>query len=508
LNSTPDNENNNLPKESSLKQRTIKGLLWSFSDLIANQGIQFIIQIILARLLLPEHFGIIGMILVFIAISNSIIDSGVSQALIREQNSDQADYSTAFYFNLLMSFVMYGILYCFAPAISSFFKEPELNLILRILSIGLIINSIGLIQRAQIIKKIDFKTQTKINICAGILSGLISIIFATLGFGVWSLIVKSLSMQFIQTVLLWVLNGWKPSLVFKYDSFKRLFGFGSKLMIANLFSNIYSNIYFILIGKFYSAAQLGYFTNASKLNDVASQSLTSALQSVTYPVLSSIQNDEERLKVGFRKIIKTITYINFPFMIGLAAIANPLVHLLFGDKWMSMVIYFQLLSFAGMLYPLNAINLNILQVKGKSDLYLLISIVKKVFLTILIVATIWIKFGVIGLVVAAVIDSYSSFWINSYFSGREILYSSIEQVKDITLVYVISICMGVIVYFSGVFLPVSDIIKIMIQIGIGSSVYIGISILTKIKALNEIVELLKPLLKIVMVRKIKLGSKS
>lgn len=502
MKSAPD-----VPKEGSLKQKTIKGLFWSFGDLVANQGIQFIIQIILARLLLPEHFGIIGMILVFLAISNSLVDGGISQALVRDQNSNQVDYSTVFYFNLLMSIGVYGVLYFSAPAISSFFHEPQLILILRVLSLSLVIYPIGVIQRVQIIKNINFKLQTKINIIAGIFSGGIAIIFALTGLGVWSLVVKMLSMQFIQSGLYWVLNGWRPSWVFKFGSIKRLLGFGLKITIAGMLSTVYSNIYYIFIGRMYTATQLGYFTNATKLNDLASSSITTALQNVTYPVLSSIQNEEERLKYGFKKIIRITTFINFPLMIGLAAIADPLVDLIFGNKWSNMVTYFQLLCFAGMLYPLHAINLNILKVKGKSNLYLLVSIIKKANLTILLIMAIWLKFNVIALVAVAVIDSNIAFWINSYYSGKEISYSSTEQIKDIIQIYIIAIIMGVIVYGCGPVLPDNNFIKLILQIIIGCIVYLAMCRITRVKELDEVFELLLPIVKKFIVMKIKVTSK-
>lgn len=495
-----------MPKESTLKQKTINGLFWSFGDLITNQGIQFIIQIILARLLLPENFGLIGMIFIFIVIANSFIDSGISNALIRDQNTNQADYSTVFYFNLLTSLVMYAVIYTSAPSISVFFNEPQLVLILRVLSVCLIINAFGIIQRVQLVKNVDFKTQMKINTIAGVLSGIIGIVFAVLGFGVWSLVVKSVTMQIFQSGFLWKLNSWKPSFVFKYASFKRLFGFGWKLMISSLISSIYSNIYNILIGKMYSATQLGYYTNAVKLNDVVSQSITSALQRVTYPVLSTIQEDK-RLRYGFKKIIRMSAFINFPAMVGLATVAEPFVNLLFGDKWLPMAIYFQFLCFAGMLYPLNSINLNILQVKGKVNLYLQLTIVSKVILSVLIIGVIWFKLGVIGLIGAVIIQSYIDFFINSYFSGKELSYSMIEQMKDIFLIYVVTIIMGTIVYLCGMLLPVNNLIKIVFQIVIGCIAYIGMSKLAKIPELNEVWFLIVPLFKKMMFKKIKVTSK-
>ncbi|NLT46251.1 MAG: lipopolysaccharide biosynthesis protein, partial [Thermotogaceae bacterium] len=343
-----------MSESSNLRQKTASGLFWSFSDLIANQGIQFLIQVVLARLLLVEDFGLIGMITIFIAISTSFIDSGFSQALIREQEAKQEDFSTVFYFNLAMACGLYIILFFSAPFISDFFKEPRLIAILRVLSLVLIINSFGIIQRVMLVRRIDFKTQTKISIIASISSGAVAIVLAYFGFGVWSLVIRTLTMQFLVAFLLSISNRWKPSLVFNIHSFKRLFRFGSRLLVSGLLDKIYNNIYYVIIGKFFSATDLGYYTNAKKLEETASAAVTGALQRVSYPVLSSMQNEESRLRAGFAKIIRTSTYLNFPIMVFLAAIANSLIKLIFSEKWLPSIPYFQILCFAGMLYPLHA----------------------------------------------------------------------------------------------------------------------------------------------------------
>ncbi|MEH7388578.1 lipopolysaccharide biosynthesis protein [Bacillus sp. JJ1521] len=479
-----------MQENNSLKSKTLSGLIWSLTDLIGNQGLQFIIQIILARLLLPEQFGLIGMILVIIAISTSIIDSGFTQALIREKDPSQIDYSTVFYFNLFMAVLLYGIIFISAELISIFFGEPTLIPIIKILSLVLIINSFGIIQRAILIKRVDFKTQTKINLLAGIISGIIAVICAFKGLGVWSLVIRTLSMQFIQTGLLWFFNRWIPSIVFSFQSFKRFFGFGSKILASGLIDTIFNNLYFILIGKFFSVTALGYYTNAIKLRDVASQSVTSSIQRVTYPVLSSIKEDETKLRNGYRTVIRMTAYIIFPFMIGLATVASPLIQLLFGDKWMPSVIYLQLLCFAGMLYPIHALNLNILQVKGRSDIFLLLEIIKKVILTVLISVSLIFDFGVIGLIGSAVIHSYIALVINTYYSGREISYNTTEQLRDLTPIFIISILMGGIVYYSGLVLFESALAKLIIQVIIGFILYIFISKISRIKELELIKDLI------------------
>ncbi|MFJ7638135.1 lipopolysaccharide biosynthesis protein [Peribacillus sp. NPDC097206] len=491
-----------LNQGNDLKIKTIRGLIWSFAELLGTQGIQFIVIMILARQLSPENFGFIGMLVIFIALSNLIIDSGFTQALIRESYASESDYSTVFFFNLFMSCSLFIILYFFAPIFSSFFKEEQLIPLLRVLSLGLIINSLGIIQRVILIKKIDFKTQTKINLLAATISGFVAIIFALRGYGVWSLVAQTLTLQITQTVLLWTNNKWFPIFFFSIPSFKRLFGFGFKLLISGLIDTIYNNLFSIIIGRLYPAAQLGLYTNAVKLGDMFTISITSAIQRVTYPVLSSIQEDKDRLRYGFQRIIRTSAYIMFPIMSGLIAVSDTLIPVLLGPRWFGSIIYFKLLCIAGMLYPLHAINLNILQVKGKSSIFLKLEIIKKILLTFLIVVSIYFSLGIIGLIGAAIICSYLSLVINAYYSAREIAYSISQQIKDILPIFLFSVFMGSFVYLLGIVLPVSKLIKLFIQISSGSLLYVLVSWIFKIKEFETICQVLFQFLKKAKQRKI------
>lgn len=484
-----------MKQENSLKKKTISGLLWSFGDMVGNQGIQFVIQIILARLLVPEDFGIIGMILVFVALSNSLVDSGFTQALIRDQKADQTDYSTVFYFNLAVSIFIYGVLFLSAPLISNFFDQDQLTAIVRVLALGVIINAFSIIPRAMFTKEVDFKVQAKVNMAASVLSGIVAVAMALLGFGVWSLVVRMLALNGIQAMLLVFYRRWLPSLVFSTASFKRLFGFGWKLLVSGLIDTAYNNIYYLIIGKQYSATSLGYYTNASKFSDVATQTLTATIQRVTYPVLSGIQDQEERLKQSFKKVIKLSGFLIFPVMVGVAAIADPLIYLIFGEKWMTMVPYFQLLCIAGMLYPIHALNLNILQVKGRSDLFLYLEIIKTIVPTVLILIVIWMDWGITILVVTIVLDSYISLFINIYFSGREISYGVKEQILDLLPIYAISMGMGLVVYGMEKLLPFQEFLTLLLQITIGAAIYIAICKLLKIKEFDIVYDLLVPVIK-------------
>ncbi|SDI33555.1 Membrane protein involved in the export of O-antigen and teichoic acid [Planococcus glaciei] len=491
-----------MEKRNSLKGKAVGGVFWSFVDKLANQGSQFLIQIILARLLLPEHFGLIGLILVFNAISAAIVDSGFSNALIREKQVTQKDYSTVFYFNLMISIIIYALLYASAPVLSNFFNEPDFVFLLRVLALGIVINSFGMVPRVMFAREINFKTMTKVNLTTSVISGISAVLMALNGFGVWSLIARVLIMNVLQSVLsLWVTK-WLPSITFSLASFRRLFGFGWKLLVAELINAFYQNVYTLIIGKQFSADQLGFYTNAYRFSNMASQTLTATIRRVAYPILSSIQEEEDRLKQAYRKIIKTTAFLIFPIMIGLAAVGEPLIEILLGNQWMPMLSYFQLLCLAGMLFPIQAINLNVLQVKGRSDLFLLLEIAKIVVAAFFIVLAIWLDTGIIGLVIVTVLMSYIALFINTYFSGREISYPVREQIKDLFPIYISSLVMGGVVLTVGEIVQSGNVIQLVSQSTAGVLFYIFICKCLKINELNDIYQLLIPIVRKIRFSKI------
>lgn len=321
----------------SLKQKTVKGVGWSFADNIANSGITFLVGLVLANILSPEEYGIMAIVTIFIAVSNSIVDSGFSNALIRKTDIRSVDYNTVFYFNLVVSIFLYLILYVSAPAISVFFKEPILVDVMRVIGWILIINAFAIIPRTIFVRTINFKVQTKVSLIASVSSGIVGIGMALTGWGVWSLVGQQLSRQLLNTVFLWIFCHWRPLREFSTQSFKELFGFGSKLLASGLIDTIYKEIYSFVIGGFYTAADLGQYTRASQFNSIFSSNLTSVVQRVSYPVLSSIQNEPERLLGAYRRVIKTTMLITFACMLGLAAVAKPLIVLLIGEKWLPAV---------------------------------------------------------------------------------------------------------------------------------------------------------------------------
>ena len=448
----------------SLKHKAIHGVGWSFIDNIASSGITFLVGLVLARLLTPKEYGIMAMIAVFIAVSNSIIDSGFSNALIRKTRIERVDYNTVFYFNLTVSILIYTLLYLAAPAISVFFKESVLVEIIRILGLVLIINAFSVIPRTQFVRDVNFKTQTKVSLISSISSGVFGIGMALGGMGVWSLVGQQLSRQFLNTLFLWIYSKWYPVWEFSRKSFKELFEFGSKLLLSGLLDTIYKNIYYIIIGRFYTSAQLGQYTRADQFNMIFSSNLTSVVQRVSYPVLSSIQEEPERLREAYQKVIKITMLITFACMLGLAAVAKPLILILIGEKWLPAVYFLQIICFSGMLYPLHAINLNILQVKGRSDLFLKLEIIKKIIAVGPIVMG--IIYGIECMLWGGVLISFIAYFLNSYYSANLINYPTSEQIKDILPTFLTSFVVAVFMW-SVSFLNISVYALLPIQILVG-----------------------------------------
>lgn len=465
---------------SSLKQKTISGLIWSAIDSFAVQVVTFVVGIILARLLTPREFGLIGMIAIFTAISASFVNSGFSSALIRKKDCTQADYSTVFYYNMAMGLFFYLILFFSAGAISNFFNEPELKWIVRVVGLGLIIQSVTIIQGIRIIKRIDFKLHAKIAVLSSILSGTIGIIMAYKGFGVWSLVVRTLAGTFFNSVFLWIWNRWRPSLIFSKESFKELFAFGSKLLASGLIDTAYRNIYNLVIGKFFSAQQLGFYTRADMFKNLPSENLTGVMSRVTYPVLAQMQDDKTMLKNGYKKMIKSIMFLSFILLAGMAVIAEPMVLTLIGEQWRQSIVYLQLLCFPGALYPLHVLNLNMLNVQGRSDLLLKLEIIKKLIaIPTIIIGIIWgIKVMILGMWVFTLI----AYYLNSYYSGRHINYPMREQVADILPSFLLALFMGAMLFMAGWLMPFDNLPKLILQILFGGIISIGLSELLKLDA--------------------------
>lgn len=431
--------------EESLKNKTIKGTTWSAIDNIVQNGVSFVVGIILARLLTPDDYGMLGIILIFSSICTAIINAGFTTALIRKPDANDEDYNTSFIVNMGLSIFFYVLIYASAPLIAEFFVRKELVELTRVVSLGMVVGALSMVQQTRLTKKIDFKSQTKITGVSSLASGILGIGMAFFGCGVWSIVVQVLSAQTFRTVLLCVYDNWIPKLSFSKKSFHELFGFGWKMMLSALLDSGWKELYQVVVGKFYNPATLGQYTRAKQFSQLFSSNLTSIIQRVTYPVLSNIQNDKERMVAAYRRIIKLTMFVTAISMFFLGAISEPLLYCLIGPQWQEAATYLPLICIAGSTYPLQAINLNMLQVQGRSDLFLGLEVIKKIiFLGPLFIGAF---VGIMPMLLANLVTTVVAFFLNSYYSGKFLGYSSWMQIKDISSSYSIAIVIGVSVYF-------------------------------------------------------------
>lgn len=456
--------------KDSLKHRTIHALSWSFIESIGVQIVQFIISIILARILFPAQFGLIGMLTIFIAVAQTFLNSGFGTALIQKQDATQTDMCSVFYFNIIVGIVASGLLSIAAPWIAEFYNQPELTSLTRALSLTIIINSFGLIQTTIVTKEINFKTLTKVSIISSILSGIIGIVMAYKGYGVWSLVYQQISRAFLSTLLLWIFNTWRPSPLFSIKSLQEMFSFGSRMLASGLLDQIFNNIYLLVIGKLFSAADLGYFTRSKTLQELPSQTLAGMVGRVTFPVFSAIQDDRERLKSGMKKALTSLALLNFPMMVGISLIARPLIIVLFTEKWIESIPYLRLLCFLGFLYPMHLINLNVLQALGRSDLFFRLEIIKKILIVINIAVT-W-RWGISAMIYGMIVNTIVSYYLNAYYNKILINYSIREQLFDLFPYLVVTIIMGLGVYIVGLPPYPNQLILLLVQIFTGAIIYV------------------------------------
>ena len=474
---------------NSLKQKTVKGVLWSSLERFSVQGIQFIVMIIMANMLTPHDYGLISMLAVFIAVSQSLVDSGFSQALIRKVNRTETDNSTVFYFNVAVGLVLYGLLFTAAPLIADFYHEPQLINITRVIGLSILINSFVVVQRALLTIKIDFKTQAKAALTAAILSGVVGIWMASSGYGVWAIVAQQLTNLGVNTLLLWILSHWRPMWIYSWNSFHELFGFGSRLMISGLIDTLYRNIYLIVIGRLFSASDLGYYTRAHQFTDFASSNISGIIQRVTYPILCSIQNEDERLSSVYRKFLRLSAFIVFPLMMGLAAISKPLVLTLLKEEWLFTATLLSIICFSMMWYPIHSINLNLLQVKGRSDLFLKLEIYKKIIGIIILCIT--IPMGLIAMCIGSFFSSMIALIINTHYTGKLIKVGFIQQMLGLFPILILSISMGAVVYWAINSLSLLPALQLTIGICIGFIYYILIAVIFRFDEFNELLNILK-----------------
>lgn len=474
-------------QNSSLKSTATKGIVWSAVDKFAVQLGQFVVSIVLARILLPEDFGLIGMLSIFIALSQTFIESGLGIGLIQRQDRSEIDFSTLFVFNLVSSSFFYLILFFSAPFISTFFEQPQLADLIRILGLTLFLNAFAIVQRTKLTIAIDFKAIATSNVIGVVAGGMFGVIAAVNEYGVWSLVIQMLIGSFASSLSLWLLSKWSPSFSFSNESFKSLFTYGSKLLIAGLYAQILNNVYNIFIGKFYPTASLGYYTRAKNFADISAGIITSVLLQATFPILASVQHDKEKLVSIFRRTIRMSAFIIIPIMTLIALLAKPIVILLLTEKWISIIPLLQWIVFSRIFMPMSTLNLNLLNAIGRSDLYLKVDL-SKLPLTILAMV-ITIPLGVKAMIIGHVVTSALFFLINAYLPGKFYGYGSIAQLKDMLPIIAATIGMTISVVLGTYFID-----NLMVQLFFGGILglvtYLLICRLLKLDEIGEVWSLL------------------
>lgn len=477
----------------SLKDKTVKGTFWSAADAFLGHGVLLLVGIVLARLLTPEDYGLIGIITIFTTVMHGIMDSGFSSALIRRPEVTDDDYNTLFIFNLSISVALYGLLFAGAPWIAWFFGRPQLLLLVRAMGLILIFQSLCIVHETILKRRIDFKTRTKASFISAVSSGMIGIGMAFAGFGVWSLVGQQLSRQIIYSSYLWIINRWHPTLSFSTKSLQYMWGFGWKLLVSGLLNNLWAELKKVVVSKFYSPAMLGQYSKAGEFAKIFSANFTAIIQRVTYPVLSQVQSDKDRLLSAYRRIIKTTMFITVICMFFLGAIAEPLFYCLIGPKWHIAATFLPLICISRSIYPLQAINLNLLKVQERTDIFLYLEIAKKTILIIPLLIGAFI--GIYWMLIASIGTSIIAFFLNSYYSGKAIGYTSWMQLKDIAPSYGIAIAIVLSVYFMK-YLPISYWIVLPMQILTGALVFFLICHFTKPEEYSLVLDILKPYKKI------------
>lgn len=478
-------------ESGNLKQKAAKGIMWKFLDQGGTQVIQFVSGIYIARILSPDDYGLIGMMAVFLGISMAFINSGFKSTLIQKGSSvTQDDFNVVFYFNIVVSLLFYFLIYWSASYIAFFYDEQRLVLIARIISLDLILKSLGMVHQVIYEKKINFKTLTKINLIAILISVFSGIGFAITGFGVWALVAMLISDSMVRTILLWIINKWRPTFTFNYNAFRTLFAIGSKLLFSGILNQISTNIYSIVIGKFFTVTDVGFYSQALKLQRRVGDTIQSSIQSTLFPVQSLIKDDVPRLKNTVRTNVKFTTFLTFPAIIGLMVIAEPFIRLFLTDKWLPSVTYLQILSVAGLFTVITSAIASFIIPLGKFNFTVRFSIFSNILFVLIIAIGIFFKVNLNLLVAGKVLQSFIVLVINTYYSKQFINYRLKDILIDIAPATITSVVMGVVVYTIGGMFSINYGVLIL-QIVIGSCIYILLNLIFNKAIMKEIFTFLK-----------------
>lgn len=481
--------------ENNSKSKVMSSLFWKFAERIGAQGVNLIVSIVLARILAPEDYGAVALITIFITICNVFIENGFGTALIQNKDADDLDFSSVFYCNMLMSIVLYIIIFCISPLIAKFYGMAELTLMLRILGISILIAGLKSVQNAYVSRKMIFKKFFISTSVGTIGSAIVGIWMAYHGYGVWSLVAQQLINTTVDTIMLWITVRWRPIWAFSFERLKKLFKFGWKMLCSALIETVYNELYGLTIGKIYVPEQLGYYNRANQFPNLIATNIDGSISSVMLPALANEQENKEKVKSMMRRTIKTSSFLLFPMMVGLAVVAEPLIRLILTDKWLPAVPLMQLLCFSYIFWPIHTVNLQAISAMGRSDIYLKLEIIKKIIGIIALLIS--CPFGVTIMVVMKIITSVISTFINSYPNKNLLNYTFKEQLKDIIPAFCLSLAMGVIVYIIGIIVNVSVLssIKLLLllvfQVVVGAIVYIGLAYFFKFESFTYLINAIK-----------------
>lgn len=455
--------------DGELRQKALGGLIWKFVESVGAQGISFIVSLVLARILLPEEYGIVSIVMVMIALGNVFVNSGLGTALIQKMDADELDFNTVFYASLSISLILYIAMFIAAPWIAAFYSEPILQPVIRVMSFRFVIASCNTVQRSYVSKKMQFRKIFFATIGGTLVSGVVGVLMALGGYGVWALVAQNMFSALVDTIVLFCIVDWKPRLQFSFLRLKGLFSFGWKLLVSSLIDTLYNNLRSLIIGKQYSSADLAYYNKGKQFPELVSGNVLTAIDSVLFPVISLKQDNPESVKQMVRRFIKSATYIMMPMMIGLACVAEPMVRLILTDKWLFCVPYIQIYCFVGFLQPIQTANMQAIKAMGHSDVLLKLEVIKKVFGTILLLTA--MPFGVLILAGSNIVYSCVVLLLNTSPNRKFLNYTLGEQILDILPNFAISMVMGVLVYLLG-FLPIHDLYILALQVVTGVGVYV------------------------------------
>lgn len=474
------------------EKKIISNFMWRFAERSGAQIVSFLVSIVLARILLPEDYGIIALVTVFTSILQVFVDSGLGTALIQKKDADTLDFSSVFYFNFVVCLILYAGMFIASPYIALFYNDITLTSVIRVLSLTIVISGVKGIQQAYVSRNMLFKRFFYSTIGGTIFSAFLGIGMAYAGFGVWALVAQQLSNTAIDTLILWVTVRWRPRKEFSWKRLITLLTFGWKLLVSALLDTSYNNLRNLIIGKLYSSADLAFYNQGDKFPKVIVTNINTSIDSVLLPTMSSAQENKERVKQMTRRAIKTSTYVMAPLMMGLAFCAEPIVELILTDKWLPCVPFLRIFCITYMFWPVHTANLNAINAMGRSDWFLKLEIIKKIMGMTILLSTMW--FGVMAMAYSLLLSSVLSQIINSWPNRKLLNYGYLEQVRDFAPGILLAVGMGICVYFVG-YLPFPTIVTLLIQVVSGAIIYIGVSAILKLEEFEYLIGMLKSFLK-------------